>query len=404
MPLGRVIACGTVAVASLAIGAVPVRADSASRPSSPSVARPSSVYPPDGRKWLPLRVPGSRAVRGAHGAVAQVVELRGWLTFVGDRCYSEDPAVVAPAKLNRREPDWHYNLELDPAWLAHLGVRDPNTIVRPGNVINWSTRLPQPGDALGHETGPLATRSAWALIARPIVHVEVTSWDPARHRGQQPPAGWQRLAVPGCASNILWPYDPRNPVRGQPPLAPGQYVRIVGSLVTDDPHVRINEEEADYASENRAVHGILGGDDPTTLAVRLFWEQERPANSPLNGSRWTELHPPDRVEIVQHPPRRDAQMLRSVLVAPPPDLPTGQPFTFDYVLPLPPSASAAAVPKVTEIVGADTRPRTLHGRATPPPGQRVTVSNSDVHFHITVTRHGGAGTPSAFQAAYLVTP
>jgi hypothetical protein len=204
--------------------------------------------------------------------------------------------------------------------------------------------------------------------------------------------------------DILWPYDPRNPVPGQPALTPGQYVRIVGSLVTDDPHVRINEEEADYASENRAIHGIVGGDDPTTLAVRLFWEQERLANSPFNGSRWTELHPPDRVEVMPNAPQRDAQMLRSVLVAPPPDLPGGETFTFDYVLPLPPSTATPSAPRVREIVGPDTRPRTVRGHATPPPAQRVTINHDNVHFHITVTRRGSATTPSGFQAAYLITP
>ena len=371
-----------------------------------SVERPSFVYPPDGRKWLPLRVPGSHRVRGARGVVAQIVELRGWLTFVGDRCYSENPKLVPAAKLNRREPDWHYNLELDPAWLGHLGIGDPNQIIRPGNVINWATRLAEPGDALGHETGPLATSSEWGLIARPIVHVEVTSWDPSRHRGEQPPRGWGPLSLPGCASNIRWPYDPRNPVPGQPALVPGQYVRMVGSLVTDDPHVRINEEDADYASENRAIHGILGGDDPTTLAVRLFWEQEHLAKSPFNGSRWSELHPPDTVQVMRNASARDAHVLRSVLVAPPPNLASGQTFTFDYTLPLPrpPSTSAWAVPTVTEIVGPEARPRTLRGRSTPPPQQRVTVTTDRVHFHITVTRHRTPTTPSAFQAAYLITP
>jgi hypothetical protein len=223
--------CAVLALGALILGAPPVRDVGASAAASRSVARPSYVYPPDGRKWLPLRVPGSRATRGAGGAVAQVVELRGWLTFVGDRCSSENPTVVPQARLNRREPDWHYNLELDPAWLARLGVRDPNVIIRPGNVINWSARLPEPGDARGHETGPLATDSAWGLIARPIVHVEVASWDPGRHPGERPPQGWRARPLPGCAPDVRWPYDPRNPVPGQPALTAGQYVH--GGITRD---------------------------------------------------------------------------------------------------------------------------------------------------------------------------
>jgi hypothetical protein len=179
---------------------------------------------------------------------------------------------------------------------------------------------------------------------------------------------------------------------------------MVGSLVTDDPHVRINEEEADYASENRAIHGILGGDDPTTLAVRLFWEHERAESNPRNGSRWSELHPPDTVEVMTTSPPRDAQILRSVLVAPPPDLPIRHTYTFNYTLPIPRSTSADSVPVVTEIVGPDARPRALRGTSAPPPATRVTVTDAGVQFDITVTRHRTASIPSAFQAAYLITP
>jgi hypothetical protein len=338
-------------------------------------------------------------VKGAGGAIAQIVELRGWLTFVGPRCYRE-PRSLPTSKLNRREPDWHYNLELDPAWLDHLGLTNPNQIVRPGNVINSATRVAQPGDAVGHETGPLATPSAWGVTARPIVHVEVASWDPSRHRGQQPPAGWKAYALPGCASDIRWPYDPRNPIPTQSPLQAGQYVRMVGSLVTDDPHVRITEEPADYAASDRDVHGILGGDDATTLSVRLFWEQERLQNDPANGSRWSELHPPDLVEVLPSRPR--TEVLRFVLVATPPDLAPGAVFTFDVNLPLPQPWAPGVRPKVVEIVGPGTRPKSLHNKSERPPANRVTITPSGVQLHIAVARHGTVTTPSAFQAAYRI--
>jgi hypothetical protein len=370
------------------------------RSSGTTIDRPSFVYPPDGVKWFPLRVAGSRPVKGAHGFTAQIVELRGWLTFVADRCYSEPKALGTPS--NQREPDWHYNLELDPAWLDHLGIKDPNVIIRPGNVINWAARVPQPGDHLGHETGPLATPSAWGIVSRPIVHVEVTSWDPARHRGEHAPAGWQTLRLPGCATDVRWPYDPRNPVPGQTPLAPGQYVRMVGSLVTDDPHVRITAEEPDYAQANRDIHGILGGDDATTLAVRLFWERGRPEDDPANSARWTELHPPDTVEVLT--PRPRAEVLRSVLVATPSDLASGATFTFDATLPVPEPRSPDAAARVVEIVGSATRPRRLQGLYVAPNTSRVTVTSSGIQIHIAVTRHGTATTPSAFQAAYRISP
>lgn len=86
----------------------------------------------------------ANAAKGAGGAIAQIIELRGRLTFVGPLCFSESTNVPF-TRLNRREPDWHYNLELDPAWLDHLAVKHPNLIVRPGNVIDSATRLARPG-------------------------------------------------------------------------------------------------------------------------------------------------------------------------------------------------------------------------------------------------------------------
>jgi hypothetical protein len=367
---------------------------------SPTVVKPSVVYPPDGVKWLPLRLPGTHAQKGAGGAVAQIVELRGWLTFVGSACYRESPKTTG-SNVNLREPDWHYNLELDPAWLDHLGIKDPNMIVRPGNVINAATRTALPGDTVGHETGPLATASPWAITARPIVHVEVTSWDPARHRGARPPVGWRAIALPGCAANVRWPYDPRNPVPGQPALAPGQYVRMVGSLVTDDPHVRNSEQTPDYASANREIHGILGGDDPVTLAVRLSWEQGRAETNPNNGARWSELHPPDRIDVL--PPRPRTEEMRSVLVAVPSDLPAGKTYTLDTTLPLHHVGAPGTTPRVTEIIGPHTRPRATDRTSTPPPTTRVTITPAAVQLHIEVTRRGNPRTPSRFQATYRIT-
>ncbi len=242
------------------------------------------------------------------------------------------------------------------------------------------------------------------MSPRPIVHVEATSWDPTRHRGERAPTGWKAISLPDCPAGVRWPYDPRNPVPGQLALAPGQYVRIVGSLVTDDPHVRITEEEADYAYSKRAIHGILGGDDPTTLAARLFWEQERNKNNPLNGSRWSELHPPDIIQVLSAAPPRDAQVMRSVLVATPPNLAEGETYTLDFTLPEPHPVATGATPRVVEIIGPDTRPRTLRGTSRPPPTNRVTVTPAGVRLHITVARHGTATTPSAFQATYRISP
>jgi len=175
---------------------------------------------------------------------------------------------------------------------------------------------------------------------------------------------------------------------------------MVGSLVTDDPHVRITEEAADYAATDRDVHGILGGDDATTLSVRLFWEHERSQKDPANASRWTELHPPDTVEVLRSRPR--TEVLRSVLVATPPDLAPGAVYTLDVNLPFPEPAVPGATPRVVEIIGPDTQPKSLRARSAPPPSSRATLSPTSVQLHISVARDGDTTTPSAFQAAYRI--
>jgi hypothetical protein len=175
---------------------------------------------------------------------------------------------------------------------------------------------------------------------------------------------------------------------------------MVGSLVTDDPHVRNTEQTADYASANREIHGILGGDDPVTLAVRLSWEQGRAETNPNNGARWTELHPPDRIDVL--PPRARTEEMRTVLVAVPSDLPPGKTFALDTTLPMHTALASATTPRVTEIIGPYTRPRTVRGTSTPPPASRVTVTPTGVQLHIEVTRRGNTQTPSRFQATYRI--
>jgi len=67
-----------------------------------------------------------------------------------------------------------------------------------------------------------------------------------------------------------------------------------------------------------------------------------------------------------------------------------------------------AVPDPTvhavEIVGSATRPRTLQGIHLAPDTSRVAVTPSGIRVHIAVTSHGTTTTPSAFQAAYRISP
>jgi hypothetical protein len=194
-----------------------------------------------GRSWEEtnyeaLNVPGA-TYRPIDGYATYVVELRGWLRSVGDSCEGGDH-------------DWHYGLELDPSWLDHLGC-SLNQIFTVGSVISMGNPRPQ-------NDYPLV------VAAVPRINVELTPWRIGRASG---PPGWIHQE-PSCPE-VVWPYPPRNPLPWQEPLAEGQYVRMVGSLITDVPH--------DPPSKNPWRTGSDGG----------------PA-------RWTELHSVDIIEVLPY--------------------------------------------------------------------------------------------------------
>ena len=83
----------------------------------PSIARtpPSTLYPADGTKWIARSDIAQTLPATAFGRAISIIELRGWLRS------SSSPT---------GDPDWHYDLELDPLWLAQLGV-SPSALCRP---------------------------------------------------------------------------------------------------------------------------------------------------------------------------------------------------------------------------------------------------------------------------------
>jgi hypothetical protein len=358
----------------------------------PRVQLPTFVFPPDGGSWLPLRVPGSRSVRGAGGRLAEVVELRGWLRFVGARCSGDVPE--PSEKLNLREPDWHYNLELDLLWLDHLGVKNPNTLIRAGNVVSFPLRTSRPGDTPGAETGALTGGSEWTLTSGLIVHVEASSWDPERHPGERPPTGWRTFTLPGCTHPVLWAYDPRNPVASQPPLSVGQYVRMVGSLVTDQPHVSPTDPGDDTPDR-----GFVEPKGQKIAEIRHYWQQGHAPDDPANPARWTELHPPDLISVMAPPGRTSAA--QAVLATQPPDERTHGPALLSITIsPTEPSPHPGATVHVIEALGPASRwapatPRRLRGR-----GARITIGPSAATIEITLGGDPSVGNPTDFQAVY----
>ena len=86
--------------------------------------------------------------------------------------------------------------------------------------------------------GEVSDRSSGrAKYTTPLIHIELDAWPRSGTQRGSParPATWS--FTNDCNGGAaVWPFDPKNPKPGDPALALGQYVRVVGSLVTDHPH------------------------------------------------------------------------------------------------------------------------------------------------------------------------
>jgi hypothetical protein len=221
---------------------------------------PSSVFLSEGRKLQPLAVTGAHSM-SVRGRVLQIVELRGWLRAVDATCYSHDPA-------------WYYLLEPDLAWTDSAGISMAD-IFRVGNIAALGDRR--------QET------SANEVVSRPLIRIEFGGWD-ARRRNQPPPNDWRYAGAPGCP-DVHFAFDPLRPVPSGPPLVPGRYVRVVGSFVSDVPHATM----AHVGVWLYRYLGIALKPEHRVYAVQNSWSNGR-EEDPANPARWTEIHPPDRIE------------------------------------------------------------------------------------------------------------
>jgi Repeat of unknown function (DUF346) len=245
----------------------------------PSIARtpPSTVYPPDNlAKWHARTELPQVLHSSARGKDLAIVTLQGWLGDVQGAC-------------NPADPDWHYDLEVDPSWLAQ--ARLP------------AAALARPGDLLRVETDPeFARRRAGPLT----VHIELDAW-PRKddHRGRPPkPADWTATVGAACSEQAIWPYDPRSDVHGRP-LAVGQYVRVVGSLVTDEPH----DNEGQLVTNLILRTGLAGARATPGVteeqirkgannAAKWIWMESVSDSDRDNPARWNEIHSPDYFEVL----------------------------------------------------------------------------------------------------------
>jgi hypothetical protein len=241
---------------------------------------PALYFPPDLPKHHPLAINGATK-QIINGHEIESIELRGWIRGLEDDC-------------NTSDPDWRFNLEVDPLWANRMGI-GLRQVVRPGNLISASKNDPE----------------RKRIFSKPLVHVELNGWNPTKQNGPVPPQWIKNLGSDGCKP-FYWAFDPLKPVATEEPLTDGAYVRVVGSLVTDDPHAieeglaRVLHEEGFFANRACSLFGIGDACERegvmTRLALQRFYAG-RPPEDPANQARWTEVHPPTLVARTKEPAR-----------------------------------------------------------------------------------------------------
>jgi hypothetical protein len=236
---------------------------------SVSSAPPSAYFATDMSKLYPMHIPGTTAKSVGSVSVA-MVELRGWLTNISAMC-------------NGSDPDWHYDLEPDAEYADSIGMPLAN-LIQAGNII---LSAPQNSDLR-------------KITVTPLIHMELNGWRSAV-AGNSPPRDWGFEAADSVnCRGVFWAYNPVWPLQtvgDPPPLGPplqaGQYVRVVGSLVSDEPHAGEAQGETFFCKTT----GLCLGES-LLITVRTDFEAGYAIADPGNPARWTEVHPPDVIAAV----------------------------------------------------------------------------------------------------------
>jgi hypothetical protein len=250
----------------------------------------SLVFPPEGKAYPLAVVPG--AVKAmSRGKGIQLVELYGWLRGVGP-CTGD--------------PDFHYELELDTDWALAQGI-DLHKILRVGNVVG--------GGAVGLMLPGFHPRHSVSL---PTIHIELNSWEwgdsDGTNDGRTKPPDW--TFVGNCDVPATWPFDQLQPTPGQK-LEPmggdiaqrGPYVRVAGSLITDSPH---DVQSRPNTSLSRWF-AITDSDLAEWEGSVPDWQPGADSKSPDHYARWTEMHPPDLIQV--QAPKEPRVTVRAVALA-----------------------------------------------------------------------------------------
>jgi hypothetical protein len=346
--------------------------------------------------WHPLPLHGSREWR-VWGRTVRTRELRGWLSYVAKGCNSEDP-------------DWHWQLVLDLGWARTQGI-DVNAALWAGNLL--TNGVDDPGSTVRAKCGLPQVEieiSGW-----PIKELPATTFEPATiipERGTPP--DWQHFDIrledgqrvecvcnfkdregnnlPGNGVVAKWPFNPLAPNGRR--LKPGQYVSVYGGIVTDHAHFYTDPSKDSF--------------NPEHVEMERLWRTGAEPKRRDDGrdiSRYTEVHPPDRIDIVDNPPWRET--IRMVAVAAPGTWlwRRAPQSTLNVTIPAPPRPPVEVELQVEEFVAPETdRDMIVQGNASRT-GARITTTEEGVHLFLTVAGRRSLSwplTPGRFRALYRV--
>ena len=366
----------------------------------------SLVFPPQG----PLD--GSHFARSdiattvrlvSQGREIRLIELRGWLRYISTdpNAPPGDPARLLDAGCNTNEQpgaDWWYSLELDTNWAASRGID--------------LGRFFKVGDLLAHgDFGTLfspAPNPFKCTVVLPQIKMEFNSWG---WKGRfppsvnEPPKDWKKYDQAANCGEYIFPFDPVQPPGFPKPLVAGQYVRVVGSLVTDSPHLA-----TDYFGYFKAHFlPFLADPDEKRRAAMAAWgggdTSEQSDHDPAHPARWNEIHPPDLFQPLPkeppaEPPAHQRETVRGVaLVA------DGIAESYSVEFPFRPPAlkpSSSARLSVREHVGPETNFKSITDGNANKTGARIDVLIDRVRVRIGVAREGGFGAAGKFKGIYRV--
>jgi len=362
---------------------------------------PSLVYPPDGLgKWFARQgLPSTRIEIAPNGKTVCIAEMRGWLRSVAEKC-TEDP-------------DWHYFLVLDPEWLDSLGIPF-ETFLLPGDLLD------NQGFSTPAVHGEVEGRTRRAHYGEAILHMELDGWQRVDVTRGQPPKPDDWICTNECNDHqTYWPYNPRNPKPGDPALARGQYVRVVGSLVTDSPHMMSDQFATNLVlrlgydvvvarlRDAELVNLFTLGADPGGAeaaararadaaefnAVKWLWGPNQSQEDERHPARFHEIHSPDYIEVL--PPKAAKETVRVIAVVAQNGLSSGDVEEISVKIPAPNRPSQWHVLAHHKLLSANTIASTVLTDEVIPLADGIRV-------RVRVQGEGGMGANGKFFAIYRV--